>query len=89
MKEEIAIVNEAECTDLLRLFKHRQVLERLKIIMGELEVPVGERWKEDFALTDFKIDSLWKELSEKYNFKTVKGAKWTIDFQTRKIYLIN
>ena len=47
-----------------------------------------ERLIKDLGETSIKFQKWWNQMSEKYQWESIDGGNWEIDFDTCEIYLI-
>lgn len=81
-------VTPEERNEIQALFERRNGLNELsKILTVENEV-LYEKLVKDIGETGTKFQNWWNRMGEKYNWESVEGGNWEIDFETCEIYLI-
>lgn len=89
MTELVAEITQADCDTLLLLHKRIRVLERIKQIKLDKGIDLSDYDISEINKAELDIEACWSVLSEKYRFPTVRNKKWTIDFYSNKIYIID
>ena len=81
-------VTPEERNEIQALFERRNGLNELsKILTVENEV-LYEKLVKDIGETGTKFQNWWNRMGEKYNWESVEGGNWEIDYETCEIYLI-
>ena len=81
MKKVVGQVSELEKREIQILFERRNGLNELAKILYE-------RLIKDLGETSIKFQKWWNQMSEKYQWESIDGGNWEIDFDTCEIYLI-
>lgn len=87
--DAIAIVNEEERLDIIRLYKRREVLSRLMRIAESKGVSLNGNIEIEYSDANQNICFWWDCVSKKYSLKKKHLSRWTIEFKTGEIYLID
>lgn len=87
-KELIGQVTADEKNEIQTLFERRNGLNELAKILTVDNNELYEKLVKDLGETDAKFQNWWKTMSDKYQWESVEGGNWEIDFETCNIYLI-
>ena len=88
MKKVVGQVSELEKREIQILFERRNGLNELAKILTADNTELYERLIKDLGETSNKIKKWWNQMSEKYQWESIDGGNWEIDFDTCEIYLI-
>lgn len=88
MKKVVGQVSELEKREIQILFERRNGLNELAKILTADNTELYERLIKDLGETSIKFQKWWNQMSEKYQWKSIDGGNWEIDFDTCEIYLI-
>ena len=88
MKKVVGQVSELEKREIQILFERRNGLNELAKILTADNTELYERLIKDLGETSFKFQKWWNQMSEKYQWESIDGGNWEIDFDTCEIYLI-
>lgn len=87
MKKNVGQVTAEEKNEILTLFERRNGLNELaKILTAENEI-LYEKLIKDMGETGLKFQNWWDRMGEKYQWESIEGGNWEIDFDTCNIYL--
>ena len=89
MKKVVGQVSELEKREIQILFERRNGLNELAKILTADNTELYERLIKDLGETSIKFQKWWNQMSEKYQWESIDGGNWEIDFDTCEIYLIN
>lgn len=88
MKKKVGKVTTEERDAIQVLFERRNGLNELaKIVTPNNEI-LYEKLIKDLGETSSKFQNWWNRMGEKYNWESVEGGNWEIDFDTCNIYLV-
>lgn len=87
MKKQIGKVNLEEKEEILSLFERRNGLTELSKIVTADNVDLYEKLVKDLGETSHKFQDWWSRMGNKYQWESVEGGNWEIDFDTCEIYL--
>ena len=87
-KELIGQVTTDEKNEIQTLFERRNGLNELAKILTVDNNELYEKLVKDLGETDSKFQNWWKTMSDKYQWESIEGGNWEIDFETCNIYLI-
>ena len=88
MKKVVGQVSELEKREIQILFERRNGLNELAKILTADNTELYERMIKDLGETSIKFQKWWNQMSEKYQWESIDGGNWEIDFDTCEIYLI-
>lgn len=88
MKKVVGQVSELEKREIQILFERRNGLNELAKILTADNTELYEWLIKDLGETSIKFQKWWNQMSEKYQWESIDGGNWEIDFDTCEIYLI-
>lgn len=88
MKKVIGRVTEEEKNEIQTLFERRNGLNELSQILTVENETLYEKLVKDLGETGTKFQDWWNRMGEKYNWESVEGGNWEINFETCEIYLV-
>lgn len=88
MKKKIGHVTEEEKNEVQALFERRNGLNELSQILTVENEALYEKLVKDLGETGAKFQNWWNRMDEKYNWESVEGGNWEINFETCEIYLV-
>ena len=71
----------------LSLFERRNGLTELSKIVTADNVDLYEKLVKDLGETSRKFQDWWSRMGNKYQWESIEGGNWEIDFDTCEIYL--
>lgn len=88
MKKRVGQVTLDEKNEIQYLFERRNGLNELaKILTAENEA-LYEKLIKDMGETSVNFQKWWDDMAKKYNWESLEGGNWEIDFETCEIYLV-
>lgn len=87
-KKIIGQVTTNEKNEIQALFERRNGLNELSQILTVENEALYEKLVKDLGETGAKFQDWWNRMGEKYNWESVEGGNWEIDFETCNIYLV-
>ncbi len=87
MKKVVGSVTVEEKNEIQALFERRNGLNELAKILTVENNELYEKLIKDMGETGTKFQSWWSRMSSKYQWESVDGWNWEIDFDTCNIYL--
>lgn len=88
MKTKIGQVTIEEKNEIQSLFERKNGLNELVKILPADNSELYERLVLDMGQTTTKFQQWWDAMSLKYNWESIEGSNWEIDFETCDIYLV-
>lgn len=77
-----------EKNEIQALFERRNGLNELSQILTVENEALYEKLVKDLGETGAKFQNWWNRMGEKYNWESVEGGNWEINFETCEIYLV-
>ena len=88
MRKKVGQVTVAEKNEILMLFERRNGLNELAKIVTVDNNELYEKLVIDLGKTGVDFRNWWNRMAEKYDWESVEGCNWEIDFDTCDIYLV-
>lgn len=88
MKKKVGQVTFDEKNEIEKLFERRNGLNELAKILSVDNPELYEKLILDMGQTSTKFQQWWDAMSQKYNWESIEGCNWEIDFETCDIYLV-
>lgn len=88
MKKIIGKVTADEKEEILFLYERRNSLTELAKCLTAENDKLYERIVKDLGETCTKFQNWWDRMAEKYQWESVEGGNWEIDFTTCEINLV-
>lgn len=86
MKQFVGEVSSEERDYIRRLNSQKTALEELFLILDS-ESDLLKDAKEEHSKVLAKYNDWWQKTSLKYNWEKVPGSFWTIDFDSKRVYI--
>ncbi|EEY82481.1 hypothetical protein HMPREF0103_2700 [Bacteroides sp. 2_1_33B] len=87
MRKIVGKVTAEEKNEIQTLFERRNGLNELAKIVTSDNNELYERLVKDLGETGTKFQNWWNRMGEKYQWESIDGSNWEIDFDTCNIYL--
>ena len=84
----IGQVTTEEKNEILTLFERRNALNELVKILTVENETLYEKLIKDIGDTSMKFQNWWNRMGDKYQWESVEGGNWEIDFETCNIFLV-
>ena len=88
MKKIVGSVTEQEKNQIQNLFERRNGLNELAKILTSDNEELYNRLVKDLGETTHKFQDWWDKMATKYQWESVDGGNWEINFETGDIYLV-
>lgn len=88
MKKLVGQVTLEEKNEIQMLFERRNGLNELAKILSADNTELYEKLVRDMGETGTKFQQWWDSMSQKYNWESVDGGNWEINFETCEIFLV-
>ena len=88
-KRIIGQVTAEEKNEIQPLFERRNGLNELAKILTADNAELYERLVKDMGETGSKFQAWWDRMAKKYQWESVEGGNWEINFDTCEIYLVS
>ena len=87
-KKIVGQVTPEEKNEIQTLFERRNGLNELAKIVTAENTELYEKLVRDLGETGTKFQQLWDRMAEKYQWESVDGGNWEINFDTCEISLV-
>ena len=88
IRKVIGQVTIEERNEIQQLFERRNGLNELAKILTADNHELYEKLVKDMGETGTKFQSWWERMGEKYQWESIEGGNWEINFETCEIYLV-
>lgn len=88
VKTKVGQVTPAEKDEIQALLERRNGLSELAKIVTADNEELYEKLVKDLGVTGMKFQQWWDSMSAKYEWESVEGGNWEINFDTCDIYLV-
>ena len=88
IRKVVGQVTIEERNEIQQLFERRNGLNELAKILTADNHELYEKLVKDMGETGTKFQSWWNRMGEKYQWESIDGGNWEINFDTCKIYLV-
>lgn len=87
-KKLVGQVTTEEKNEILTLFERRNGLNELAKILTADNGELYEKLVKDMGETGTKFQNWWDRMGAKYQWESVEGGNWEINFDTCEIFLV-
>ena len=87
-KKLVGQVTPEEKNEILTLFERRNGLNELAKVLTIDNAELYEKLVKDMGETEIKFHSWWDRMAQKYQWESVEGGNWEINFDTCEIMLV-
>ena len=87
IRKVVGQVTIEERNEIQQLFERRNGLNELAKILTADNHELYEKLVKDMGETGTKFQSWWNRMGEKYQWESIDGGNWEINFDTCEIYL--
>ena len=88
IRKVVGQVTIEERNEIQQLFERRNGLNELAKILTADNHELYEKLVKDMGETGTKFQSWWDCMGEKYQWESIDGGNWEINFDTCEIYLV-
>lgn len=89
IKKLVGQVTVEEKNEIQTLFERRNGLNELAKILTADNTELYEKLVNDLGETGRKFQGWWDRMEEKYQWESIEGGNWEIDFNTCEINLVS
>lgn len=89
MEKTVGRVTEEERNEIQALFERRNGLNELAKILKPDNNELYERLVKDMGETGTRFQNWWDTMARKYQWESVEGGNWQINFDTCEIILVS
>ena len=87
-RKVVGQVTPEEKNEIQKLFERRNGLNELAKILTADNAELYEKLVKDLGETGTKFQAWWDRMGAKYQWESVEGGNWEINFDTCEIYLV-
>lgn len=87
-KKVVGQVTPEEKNEIQTLFERRNGLNELAKIVTAENTELYEKLVRDLGETGMKFQQWWDRMAEKYQWESIEGGNWEINFETCEIRLV-
>lgn len=87
-RKVVGTVTIEEKNEIRQLFERRNGLNELAKILTADNAELYEKLVKDLGETSAKFQAWWNRMGSKYQWESVDGGNWEINFDTCEIYLV-
>lgn len=88
MKKLIGNVTPEEKEEILHLYERRNGLNELAKIVTADNDELYEKLVKDLGETGSRFQAWWDRMASKYEWESIEGGHWEINFDTCEIFLV-
>ncbi len=88
IKKIVGQVTPEEKEEILTLFERRNGLNELAKIVTADNTELYEKLVKDLGETGMKFQAWWDRMAAKYQWESIEGGYWEINFDTCEIFLV-
>ena len=88
IRKVVGQVTIEERNEIQQLFERRNGLNELAKILTADNHELYEKLVKNMGETGTKFQSWWDRMGEKYQWESIEGGNWEINFDTCEIYLV-
>lgn len=88
MKKHVGQVTLEEKNEIKHIFERRNGLNELAKIIEVDNVALYEKVVKDMGENSINFQNWWDRMSAQYQWESVEGGRWEIDFEDGNIYLV-
>lgn len=88
IRKVVGQVTIEERNEIQQLFERRNGLNELAKILTADNHELYEKLVKDMGETGTKFQGWWDRMGEKYQWESIDGGNWEINFDTCEIYLV-
>ncbi|EGC83227.1 CXXX repeat peptide modification system protein [Anaerococcus hydrogenalis] len=86
--KEVGILTQEESENLEELLEKKIALENLLKILSESQ-EIYKKVNRDYKKIVEEYEKWWRDTSDKYIWESTDNSFWSIDFKSRKVYLVD
>ncbi|PMC60274.1 CXXX repeat peptide modification system protein [Finegoldia magna] len=86
--KEVGTLTQEESRNLEKLLEKKIALENLLKILSESQ-EVYKKVNRDYKNIVEEYEKWWRDASDKYIWESTENSFWSIDFKSRKVYLVD
>lgn len=86
--KEVGTLTQEESENLEELLEKKIALENLLKILSESQ-EIYKKVDKDYKNIVEEYEKWWRDTSDKYIWESIENSFWSIDFKSRKVYLVD
>lgn len=86
--KEVGTLTQEECSNIEELLEKKIALENLLKILSESQ-EIYKKVDRDYKNIVEEYEKWWRDTSDKYIWESTENFFWSIDFKSRKVYLVD
>ena len=86
--KEVGTLTQEECSNIEELLEKKIALENLLKILSESH-EIYKKVNRDYKKIVEEYEKWWRDTSDKYIWESTDNSFWSIDFKSRKVYLVD
>lgn len=86
--KEVGSLTQEECSNIEELLEKKIALENLLKILSESQ-EIYKKVVRDYKNIVEEYEKWWRDTSDKYIWESTENSFWSIDFKSRKVYLVD
>lgn len=86
--KEVGTLTQEESENLEELLEKKIALENLLKILSESQ-EIYKKVNRDYKNIVEEYEKWWRDTSDKYIWESIENSFWSIDFKSRKVYLVD
>lgn len=86
--KEVGTLTQEERENLEELLEKKIALENLLKILSESQ-EIYKKVDKDYKNIVEEYEKWWRDTSDKYIWESIENSFWSIDFKSRKVYLVD
>lgn len=87
-RKKVGQVTPGESSEIQILFERRNGLNELAKILTADNAELYDKLVKDLGETSTKFQNWWDRMADKYQWESVEGGNWEINFDTCEIFLV-
>ena len=88
IRKMIGTVMPDERNEIQQLYERRNGLNELAKVLTADTTELSEKLVKDLGETGTKFQAWWDRMAAKYQWESIDGGNWEINFDTCEIYLV-
>lgn len=88
MRKVIWTLNDKELDEIRQLYEKKIALENLVKILNPENEAMYNKVINDYSTVSSRFHNWWHDMSKKYNWESIENGKWSVDFDTSEVILV-
>lgn len=86
--KEVGTLTQEECSNIEEILEKKIALENLLKILSESQ-EIYKIVVRDYKNIAEEYEKWWRDTSDKYIWESTENSFWSIDFKSRRVYLVD